>query len=96
MTFARRIGRGNAGNALATVEQPGTCERWHAAAQHACGRAAPRAASGAGRARDVIECALVQAVRDALLQHKRAGNPVPIWENGQVVWIPPEEIDVDS
>jgi len=45
---------------------------------------------------DLIERALVQAVRDALLQHKRAGNPVPIWENGQVVWIPPEEIDVDS
>jgi hypothetical protein len=29
-------------------------------------------------------------------QHKLAGNPVPIWENGQVVWIQPEDIDVDS
>lgn len=39
---------------------------------------------------DLIERALCEAVRDALREHKRAGNPVPIWENGQVVWIPPE------
>jgi hypothetical protein len=45
---------------------------------------------------DLIDRAVVQAVRDALLQHKRAGNPVPIWEHGQVIWIPPEEIDVES
>jgi hypothetical protein len=32
------------------------------------------------------------AVREALLQHKRAGNPVAVWRDEQVVWVPPEEI----
>ncbi len=43
-----------------------------------------------------IDAALAKAVRDALLQHKRAGNPIAIWREGQVVWIPPEEIEVDE
>jgi hypothetical protein len=34
------------------------------------------------------------AVREALLEHKRAGNPVAIWRDGKVVWIPPEQIRV--
>jgi hypothetical protein len=33
-----------------------------------------------------------RAVRDALLQHKRAGNPVAVWRDQQVVWIAPEDI----
>ena len=41
-----------------------------------------------------IEKALKEAVRQALLQHKQAGNPVAAWRNGKVVWIPPEEIEV--
>jgi hypothetical protein len=32
------------------------------------------------------------AVREALLMHKRIGNPVAIWKDGRVVIIPPEEI----
>jgi hypothetical protein len=40
--------------------------------------------------------AMKGAVRKALLQHKLAGNPVPIWQDGQVVWIPPEDIPVGS
>lgn len=36
--------------------------------------------------------ALRRAVREALQDHKRAGNPVAIWRNGRVEWIPPEEI----
>lgn len=36
--------------------------------------------------------AMRRAVREALLQHKRAGNPVAVWENGRVVWIQPEDI----
>lgn len=36
--------------------------------------------------------ALRQAVREALLDHKRAGNSVAVWRDGRVVWIPPEEI----
>lgn len=32
------------------------------------------------------------AVREALLDHKRAGNPVAIWRDGKVVIVPPDEI----
>lgn len=42
------------------------------------------------------ERAVQRAVRAALLQHKRAGNPIAIWRDEQVVWIPAEEIDVDE
>jgi len=34
------------------------------------------------------------AVREALLDHKRAGNPVAIWRDGKVVIVPPDEIVV--
>jgi hypothetical protein len=36
------------------------------------------------------------AVREALALHKRAGNAVPVWREGRVVWIPPEDIPVDD
>ncbi|MEQ8974450.1 MAG: hypothetical protein RIE73_29180 [Coleofasciculus sp. C1-SOL-03] len=42
--------------------------------------------------RERINQALAKAVQDALLKHKQAGNPVAIWRDGKVVWIPPEEI----
>jgi hypothetical protein len=55
---------------------------------------AARADSLAERVRDIklIEDALGRAVRAALLEHKRAGNPIAVWEDGQVVWIAPEDI----
>jgi hypothetical protein len=28
--------------------------------------------------------------------HKRLGNPIAEWRDGEVVWIPPEEILVDD
>lgn len=31
-----------------------------------------------------------------LLKHKQAGNPVCTWRDGKVVWIPAEEIQIDS
>ncbi len=34
------------------------------------------------------------AVRDALLKHKQAGNPVCVWRNDRVEWIQPEDIPV--
>lgn len=37
-----------------------------------------------------------KAVRQALLQHKEAGNPIAVWEDGKVVWIPAEEIEVEE
>ncbi|MDQ2730538.1 MAG: hypothetical protein M3Y56_02675 [Armatimonadota bacterium] len=35
-----------------------------------------------------------KAIHAAILDHKRAGNPIAVWENGQVVIIPPEEIEL--
>ena len=42
----------------------------------------------------LIERALARAVRDALLRHKLAGNPIAIGQDGRVVWISPEDIRV--
>ena len=39
-----------------------------------------------------IDRALRRGVRLALLEHKRAGNPIAEWRDGKVVWVPPEEI----
>ncbi|HEX5322320.1 MAG TPA: hypothetical protein VFW40_00940 [Capsulimonadaceae bacterium] len=35
-----------------------------------------------------------QAVRNALADHKAAGNPVAEWRNGKVVIVQPEDIDL--
>ena len=43
-----------------------------------------------------IEAIFREAVRRALLFHKRMGNPIASWENGKVVIIPPEEIPVED
>lgn len=43
-----------------------------------------------------IEDALRRAVRHALLEHKRAGNPIASWINGQVILIPPDQIKVED
>ncbi len=42
-----------------------------------------------------VEALFQQAVQRALWRHKRLGNPVAVWENGQVVMVPPEEIVID-
>jgi hypothetical protein len=42
-----------------------------------------------------IEAALRSAVRGALRDHKQAGNPIAVWRDGRVVWLPPEEIPED-
>lgn len=46
------------------------------------------------RVRDLtlIQNALNRAVRDALQMHKRMGNPVCGWRDGQIVRIQPEDI----
>ena len=44
----------------------------------------------------LIEAALVRAVRNALLHHKRAGNPVADWQDGRVVWVAPDDIPVEG
>ena len=43
-----------------------------------------------------VLAALRRAVRSALLEHKRAGNPVATWKDGKVVIIPAEEIEVEE
>lgn len=43
-----------------------------------------------------VVAALRRAARGALLEHKRAGNPVASWEDGRVVIIPAEEIQVED
>lgn len=45
---------------------------------------------------EIITRAIVQGVREALLKHKQAGNPIVIWKNGKVVWLKPEEISVSG
>ncbi len=40
-----------------------------------------------------IEEALREAVQKALSRHKKLGNPIAVWEDSKVVWIPPEEIE---
>ena len=42
-----------------------------------------------------VEAALRAAVRHALAQHKRAGNPVAVWRDGKVVWLSPDAIPED-
>ena len=42
-----------------------------------------------------IHRALAEAVREALARHRRLGNPVSVWRDGRVQWIPPEEIPAD-
>jgi hypothetical protein len=41
-----------------------------------------------------ITQALAKGVRDALLKHKQAGNPIVVWRDGKIVWLDPEEIPV--
>jgi hypothetical protein len=40
----------------------------------------------------LIEAAVQRAVRDAVLAHARAGNPVASWRDGKVVWVQPAEV----
>ena len=37
-----------------------------------------------------------KGVRQALLMHRRLGNPIAEWKDGKVVIIPPEEIVLSS
>lgn len=46
-------------------------------------------------AKDVEEI-LRHAVRQALLEHKRAGNSIVAWEDGKMVFIEADDIPVDD
>jgi hypothetical protein len=43
-----------------------------------------------------IDAALRSAVREAVLRHKRLGQPIVEWRDGRVVLTPPDEIEVDD
>lgn len=43
----------------------------------------------------LIDKALKDAVREAIIHHKRNGNSVVTWRDGKVVWIPADQIEVD-
>jgi len=45
--------------------------------------------------RDAVEDALNRAVKLALVEHKRAGNPVAVWRDGKVAWLDPDQIKID-
>ena len=42
----------------------------------------------------LIDEALRQGVKDALLRHKKEGLPVVIYRDGKTVWLSPEELGV--
>jgi hypothetical protein len=43
-----------------------------------------------------IDDALIEAARDARRLHKALGNPMATWRDGEVVWVQPKDIVVDS
>jgi hypothetical protein len=43
---------------------------------------------------DAITAAMQEAVREALLLHKKLGYPIAVWRNDCVEWIQPEDIPV--
>jgi len=46
---------------------------------------------------DKLTIIIQSGIRDALLKHKQAGNPICEWKTDKVVWISPENIpDINS
>jgi hypothetical protein len=43
---------------------------------------------------ELILRAVSRGVREALIRHKQAGNPIAAWRDGEVVWIQPEDIEI--
>jgi len=39
--------------------------------------------------------AMSQAVRQALALHRQTGNPVAVWRDGRVQWIPANDIPIE-
>ena len=44
---------------------------------------------------DEINSAYERAVREALLEHKKAGNSVPVERDGKMVVLQPDDIEVN-
>jgi hypothetical protein len=43
-----------------------------------------------------VEKAVRESAREAVLMHKRAGYPAVGWKGGRVVWVPPDQIEVND
>lgn len=43
-----------------------------------------------------VTAVLAKAVRKALLEHKKLGHSIAVWQDGKVVVLPPEAIPVDD
>jgi len=43
-----------------------------------------------------IDRAMREGLRETMLRHKRLGQPIIVWRNGQVVEVAPEDIDVPA
>ena len=44
--------------------------------------------------KEKIKAAVKTAVREAVLKHKQAGNPIVVMKDGRMVWLQPDEIDL--
>ena len=44
--------------------------------------------------KEKITAAVVSAVREAVLRHKQAGNPIVVMKDGKMVWLQPDEIEL--
>lgn len=67
-------------------------------AKTANGQARPSAKTLEARLADTaaIDAALKRGVREALLRHKRLGHSVVVFQNGQPVWLTPDQITIDD
>ena len=50
---------------------------------------------GCGRDR-ILDRTRKEAARDARRLHKALGSPMATWKDGKVVWVRPEDINVDD
>ena len=41
-----------------------------------------------------MQRAMNKGVREALRRHKLLGEPIAVWRDGQIVWVPAEEIEI--
>ena len=44
--------------------------------------------------RETVKGAIRKGVREALLKHKQAGKPVAVWQDGKVVILQPDDINI--
>jgi hypothetical protein len=48
------------------------------------------------RDNDLLFGAMAEAIHETVREHKLLGQPIVVWRDCKVVWVPPEEIEVDD